>query len=232
MAATKNIASVLKPPVGEVVVASEKIIGSAKARDLGFVAVGAADRAQREIQPDNNGIAYVDMNSSGRMVIENGKDAVIATSALSGCTGVAGFAKRTDGSIATFVSHYDTVSQTYHFTHQDSPLNSQLYGFGYDAGKDLTTPIKLLVAYNATTHHNPALGDRSKVFDEWTYLDQIQNTSAQLGEKAEVLLLPYQSGQGSTLASGRINGEEGIFWNGVKVDFDAYFTQKDPAVQS
>ena len=230
MASTISIVSVIKPPVGEVVVPSETIRGSLKTRELGVVAIGGADRMQRELTPDDSGVAYVDMNSSGRMTVEKDKDGIIATSALSGCTGVAGFARRTDGSIATFVSHYDTVSQTYHFTHQDSPVNSQMFGFGYDAGTELATPIQYLVAYDTTTHHNPMLGDRSGKFDEWTYLDQIQNTGSQLGENAEVLLLPYQSEQGNTLASGRLNGEEGIFWNGVKVDFDAYLAPKETPV--
>lgn len=230
MASTKSIASVIKPPVGEVVVSSETICNGIKARELGMVAIGSADRVQRELVPDDSGVAYVDMNSSGRMTLEKNKDGIVATSALSGCTGVAGFARRTDGSIATFVSHYDTASQTYHFTHQDSPVNSQVFSFGYDAGTELATPIQYLVAYDTTTHHNPMLGDRSGKFDEWTYLDQIQNTGSQLGENAEVLLLPYQSEQGNTLASGRLNGEEGIFWNGVKVDFDAYLAPKETPV--
>jgi hypothetical protein len=223
MLVSKNIASIIKPPVGEVVVRPETIRKSIKSRELGMVAIGGADRIQRELTPDNNGVAYVDMNSSGRMTVDKDKNGIIATSALLGCTGVAGFARRADGMIATFVSHYDTVSQTYHFTHQNSPVNSQMFGFGFE----LATLIQYLVAYDATTNHDPMLGNRSGKFDEWTYLDQIQNTGSQLGENAEALLLPYQSGQGSTLASGRFDGVEGIFWNGIKVDFDAYLAPKE-----
>lgn len=229
---TKNIASIIKPLTGETVVRPEIIQRSLRAKEIGIVAIGSADRAQKDLRPDANGVAYVDMNASGRMTLEQGEDGIIATSSLAGCTGVAGFARRDDGTIATFVSHYDTISQTHHFTHQDSPVNSQMFGFKYDSGGELATPIQYLVAYDATTHYNPMLGDRSKSFDEWTYLDQIQNTASQLGDKAEVLLLPYQGGQGNTLASGKLEGQEGIFWNGVKVDFDAYFAPSNTPVSA
>ncbi len=54
-------------------------------------------------------------------------------------------------------------------------------------------------------------------------MDQINTTIAQLGKNAQVLLLPYElNSQGHSLASGRMDGKEGIFWDGVYIDFADY----------
>ena len=220
---THNLASIIKPPTGEVVISPDAITRSLRAKDVGFIAMGFADRFQREVPLDEHGIAYVEMNKSGKLLLEPGKDGVIATSSLAGCTGVAGFAKRKDGSIAAFVSHYDPMSQNSKLTGEDTPVNKDLYGFRYQAGKDeLASPLYYVVAYEAGEHSNPRYGQRNGSFKDWGYLDQINVTATQLGEDAQVLLLPYVPGQGNSLASGKTSGQEGIFWNGVRIDFDAY----------
>jgi hypothetical protein len=87
----------------------------------------------------------------------------------------------------------------------------------------------VVIGYDSSTHHNPTYGDRSDVFTNWNYLDQLQSSASQLGPNARVLLLPYQSGVGHSIAAGRIDGVEGIFWDGVRIDFDDLTAQDAPA---
>lgn len=223
----QNTANIIKPPSGEVIVTKENIIRSMREKNVGSVVIGFTDRTQKELSPDGGGIAYVDMNSSGRMTLEQGEDGVIATGSLAGCTGVAGFVRRRDGSIATFVSHYDSMSQNSRLTSNDSPVNSELYGFRYQAereGLEQDSPILYLVAYPRIEHHSQDYGQKKGLFKDWNYIDQINTTVSQLGNEAQVLMLPYEMNQGHTLASGRVEGQEGIFWDGIKVDFDAYLS--------
>jgi hypothetical protein len=221
--ATKSVASIVQPPQGEVVVDPVAITRSLRSKDVGFVAMGFTSGYQKEMVVDEHGIAYVDMNKSGRLEIPQGQDGLIATSSLAGCTGVAGFAKRLDGSIATFVSHYDAMTQNSLLTGEDSPVNEDLYGFRYQAGQEgLASPVYHLVAYPKSEHSNPDYGKRRGAFKNWRYLDQINTTANQLGNSSEVLLLPYDEGFGHSLASGKTGDHEGIFWDGVPVDFNSY----------
>ncbi len=223
---SSHLPEVITPLYGKVEISPDSIRRSLTAGNVGIVAIGGADRMQREVVPDVNGVAYVDMNHSGRLQLGKGETGVVATSSLAGCTGVAGFARRTDGSTAQFVSHYDAISQTWHFTHQDTPLNSQMYGFRHDAknGSNVDGHIQLLVAYPASERSNPLYGKREGSFDTWTYLDQIEMTAGQLGDEVQVLLLPYNNGDGNSLAAGRTDASEGVFWNGVRVNFEEYFS--------
>lgn len=227
MAQKSHLAEVTLPLSGDRVIDPADVQRSLIARNAGIVAIGSGDRSQREMQTDEHGIAYVDMNHSGRLKLAEGKTGVIATSSLAGCTGVAGFAKRADGGTAQFVSHHDAISQTWHFTRQDTPVNTELYGFRYYAkdGSEIVGPLQYLVAFPATERSNPRYGQRQGSFEQWFYLDQIETTAAQLGPDAQVLFLPYSNGDGNCLAAGRTDDGEGIFWNGVRVDFAQYFPQ-------
>lgn len=229
MAQESRIAEVTAPVIP---VIGNKVIDLAVIRrsaiaNAGMVAIGSGDRAQREMQLDENGIAYVGMNQSGRLRLGPGEIGIIATRSLAGCTGVAGFARRADGGTAQFVLHYDDISQTWHFTKQDTPINSQLYGFRYDAGRgsEIVGPLQYVIAYPASQRSNPLYGQRQGVFEQWTYLDQIETTASHLGPDAQVLFLPYTE-DGNSLAAGRTESGEGIFWNGVRIDFAQYFPQQ------
>jgi hypothetical protein len=224
MAETSRIADINTMPQGERVIETDIIRHSLLSKDVGIVAIGSGDRTQRELRLDENGIAYVDMNKSGRLNLASGERGLIVTSNLAGCTGVAGFAKRKDGSTAQFVSHYDAISQTSHFTHEDSPINSQMYGLRHDTTSqgELEGAVRMLVAYPESVRANPNYGLRSGSFNEWTYLEQIEMTASQLGSDTEVLFLPYKNGDGNSLASGRTDQSEGIYWNGVLIDFADY----------
>lgn len=116
------------------------------------------------------------------------------------------------------------MSQNSRLTGKESPVNRDMYGFRHQsqAGAELDSPLLYVVAYPVNEHHSPDYGQMAGVFKDWNYLDQINTTATQLGENAQVLRLPYQISRGHTLASGRMDGQEGIFWNGVKVDFDTY----------
>jgi hypothetical protein len=219
-----HVATIAKPPQGERLVSPDTIRRSMLSKDMGMVAIGSGDRIQREVQLDENGIAYIDMNKSGRLNLKPNEKGLIVTSSLAGCTGVAGFAKRKDGSTTQFVSHYDAISQTHHFTHKDSPINSQMYGLRYEATSqgELEGSIKLLVAYPESERANPRYGLRGGSFQEWTYLEQIETTATQLGADTEVLFLPYANGDGNSLAAGSTDKTEGIYWNGVHIDFADY----------
>jgi len=225
MTQSSRIAEITTPPRGERVITPDAIRRSWLSKEIGFAATGLADRGQAEMHLDENGIAYVDMNKSGRLNLEPGEKGLIVTSSLAGCTGVAGFAKRKDGSTAQFVSHYDAVSQTHHFTRKESPINSQMSGLRYEATRqdgELDGPIQLLVAYRESERANPLYRQRRGSFEEWTYLEQIEMTASELGADTEVLFLPYRDGDGNSLAAGRSDNSEGIYWNGVHVNFASY----------
>ncbi len=220
---TKSVASIIQPPQGEVIVDPGKITRSLRSKDVGFIAMGFTSGYQKEMAVDEHGIAYVEMNKSGRLEIPKDKEGLIATSSLAGCTGIAGFAKRLDGTITTFISHYDAMTQNSLLTGEDSPVNKDLYSFRYQAGQEgLAGPIYYLVVYPKSEHSNPDYGKRHGAFKNWRYLDQIAVTANQLGNSSEVLLLPYEAG-GHSLASGKTNNQEGIFWDGIPVDFSSYF---------
>ena len=194
-------------------------------KDTSFIMLGYVKESQATMRLNSHDIAYVEMNSSGRVSLEENETGVIATSGLMGCTGVAGFAKSRDGKIQSFVSHYDALSQRSRITGKDdSPVNQDLYTFCYQVEKDDTQSTPLyVVSYPASSCYDQDYGKRQGVFREWHYMDQINTTVTQLSKNAQVLLLPYElNSQGHSLASGRIDGKEGIFWDGVYIDFADY----------
>ncbi|HEX3568934.1 MAG TPA: hypothetical protein VHT70_04660 [Candidatus Saccharimonadales bacterium] len=205
---------------GEPAIDLERVAKSALAQNPLCVSMGAHDRNQEIVEPDENGVGYVLMNHSGRLDLGPDEDGLVATGGLAGCTGVAGFAKRADGGTHQFVSHYDPISQEWAMTHNDSPINQHLYGQKYRASQsELAGPVQYVVSYGDTAIHSPDYGKRVGNFDQWHYLDQIETTISQLGPEAEIAVVPYGTG-GNVLAAGRIDGAEGIFWNGVPIDFD------------
>ena len=216
------IASIISPPSGELLPKIERIQNAARERGLGYIALGFVSGLQEKVSANEDGVAYIAMNKSGRMDVEPGEDGVIATSALAGCTGIAGFARRKDGTIATFISHYDTLSQNSKFTGQDTPANKDLYAFKYQAkDEDLDGDRYYVIAYENGEHNNPDYGRKKGIFKDWSYLDQLNVTAAQLGEKSKIILLPYNAWDSShSLTSGKSEGVEGIFWDGKKIDID------------
>ena len=219
-------ASIIKQPTGTASIRQNSVFLSAreKMKDTSFIMLGCAKESQATMRLNSHDIAYVEMNSSGRVSLEKNETGVIATSGLMGCTGVAGFAKNRDGKIQSFVSHYDALSQDSRITRKDSPVNRDLYTFRYQVEKDDTQSTPLyVVSYPASSCYDQDYGKRRGVFREWHYMDQINTTIAQLGKNAQVLLLPYElNSQGHSLASGRMDGKEGIFWDGVYIDFADY----------
>jgi hypothetical protein len=125
------------------------------------VYIGQADRDQKQLQLDESGLAFVGMNQSGRLKLEPGEKGLAVTTGLGGCTGVAGFAKLSDGASLQFISHYDGLAQTYEFTGADNPINEQMYGFRFDATKQgLEGPLHLFVAYPSNIEYDPRYGVR------------------------------------------------------------------------
>lgn len=219
------VASALHTPVGEYVFDESLATASAQSKDVGRFMMGVA-MGQKELNFDQYGVAYVEMNSSGRADIAPGSEGVIATSGLVTCTGVAGFAKRADGSIVSFVSHYDAFVQSPMLAANGSPLNTQLYQFRNRlADTPLAAPPSYVITYPESDHAEENYGRQTGNFTKWHYIDQLAVTAAQLGEDAQVLFVPYSylTGPGHSLASGRVGNHGGIFWDGKPVDFDAYF---------
>ncbi len=191
-----------------------------------MITISYANPIQHEFQPDETGIAYVEMNSTGKMEINEEQDGLLVTSSLAGCTGVAGFAKRNDGTIATFVSHYDPLSQNYNFTKKSSPVNQDICCFHHQEthNKDAPPELYIVIGYEEGSHLNPLYGKKHGKFDEWHYVDQINTTAGQLrlhGGAANILFMPYTATLGHSLGAGRIDGQEGIFWDGQKIYFDS-----------
>ncbi len=193
-----------------------------------IAAIGFAE-SQRERVVSPNSIEYVDMNQSGKAELLSGQEGLLATSALGECTGIAGFAKLKDGSIRLMISHYDAMAQNSQLTGKPSPAVNDMYSFRYTSelvdGRMASTDRFdkfYVVAHPDSVKSDPNYGDKRKIFDEWHYLDQIETTISQLGDRCRVIEIPYQlSDTGHSLAAGLINGSEGIFWDGVQVNFDS-----------
>lgn len=214
----------IETPKGEAIEDIERIhrAGFARGQELGVFCLGMYQRAQREVTPNQERIGYVEMNSSGRMDLAANEEGLLATSSLGGCTGVAGFAKRKDGSMATFISHYDPLSQSGILTGEPSPASSDMYRFCNEVSdEDLDGDRCYVVAYADVEHSNPGHGKRVGQFKQWHYVDQLDTTATQLGAKSKVIFLPYKfNDKGHNLATGRDANTEGIFWNGYKIDID------------
>lgn len=190
-----------------------------------FVGIGHVNRFYTEMEPATDGIAYVKMNSNGFVSLAPGQEGIAATSSLDGCTGVAAFAEMPNGEAKTMIAHYDEISQTHHFTRQDTPVNTLLYTFRHETGKAI--PIQVVVTYPEAVCHAVDFGKQRGTFNEWHYLDQILTTAGYLGENTQVLFVPYRASlfdQAVYLAAGRHKGVLGIFYNGKLVDFEKRFS--------
>jgi hypothetical protein len=199
----------IAPPDGPVILPYERIIWSTRLIPLGK----GVDGTQRELTLDKHGLAIVTMDRSGRLALGPGKDGFIATASLAGCTGVSAFAKRADGSTLQFTSHYGPRAG-------ESPINDHLHDFqrAVQESGELASPAYCVIAYpeDDETYHKCA----GKPFAQWHYTDQLKLTARRIGADVKVLFLPYMlmGGIGHSLAAGREGSQEGIFWNGARVD--------------
>jgi hypothetical protein len=183
-------------------------------------------QAERTVGVDER-LIYVDMNDTLRVRLQPEQEALIATSSLGGCTGVAGFAEYSDGSALQFVSHWVPGHISYDF--QGAPwaasVAQDIEHFDYAASKGIPVEAVYLIAYPKEEHHDSRFGKRSGLFASWHPVDQLQVKAEQLAPSSRVLYFPYYNGEsGHTLAAGRRDGTSGIFWNGMHVDYDAYFS--------
>src|SRR5688500_9253763 len=92
--------SMLQPPDREVFFTADHI----KASLPEFVDsnIERYDMQQYMKRLDERGLAYVVMNTAGRIELAEEKKGLVITSSLNGCTGAAGFAKSPDGTIRAF----------------------------------------------------------------------------------------------------------------------------------
>jgi hypothetical protein len=119
----------LVPPSGEKSFSSAVFRGAAKARSVGDIVMGVADVTVHERALSKNGIAYVDVNNAGRLLLGAEQEGLVATGGLCGCTGVAGFAAYEDGSAVQLISHYDSNVQAMRLAAQDNSIVDQLSSF-------------------------------------------------------------------------------------------------------
>lgn len=230
-------ASMLVPPTGEVTIPRDDLMVAALGSATTGLVVDVCDKKQptREVV---NGFAFVEMNSAGRL--ENGpeEDGIIFTSHLAGCTGLAGFARNEEGGTFQFVGHFAPAAER---TIINKSYWEPLHAIG--SGKTIMTPsprntvptpynmaefydwvskegvdqVQMLIAYGGRDHPYECFDVRHY----FTTFNDAVTCPTQVDKPIKrTLLLPYDDMNGSSLAAGRIDGEEGVFWNGVKVDFD------------
>ncbi len=229
--------SLLEPPIGEVVLPRDDfraIALGATATD--YLAIEVCNKEQR-LREAVDGYAYVEMNTSGRLENESSEDGIIFTSSLAGCTGLAGFARHEDGRTLQFIGHFTPAAErTIINESYREPLNA------IGSGKTIITPspritvptpynmaefydwvakegaskVQMLIAYGGRDHPY-------EYFDVRHYFTTFNEAVTRITEldkpSKQTLLLPY-NGDNGNLAAGRMHGQEGIFWNGVRVDFD------------
>ncbi len=184
-------------------------------------------QAERPAGTDER-LIYVGMNDTLRVRLRSEQEAVVATGSLSGCTGVAGFAEYSDGSARQFVSHWSPGHTSYNSRGVPMAASAaqDIRHFDYAASEDTPLEVTYLIAYPKSEHEEPDFGERSGLFASWHPVDQLQVEAQQLTPNSRVLYLPYtysEDGNGHTLAAGRRDGRNGIFWDGMYIDHDAYF---------
>lgn len=234
--------SLLNPPVGEIILPGDDL----RARALGataatYLEVNVCDKKQKKLEVVD-GYAYVEMNTSGRIENKPSEDGIIFTTSLAGCTGLAGFASHEDGRTFQFVGHFapaaerTIINQSYweplhaigsgKYIITPNPRNTVPTPYNmsefYDwVSKEGASSVQMLIAYGGRVHPY-------EFFDVRHYFTTFNQavTSRTKTDKPtkQTLLLPYD-GDNCYLAAGRVNGQEGIFWNGVRVDFDVLTAQ-------
>jgi hypothetical protein len=166
------LAVAIQEPQGEPLPDHDRIQRSLRRKDLGYIALGFADRLQRKLELDDDKVAFVDMNKSGRIELRHDEEGIIATSSLAGCTGVAGFVRENDGSVHAFISHYDPMSQNSILTGEDSLANRDMYRFNNEVqDEDINGGRYLVVVVPDGEYHNPEMesaGVSSRIGDTLT----------------------------------------------------------------
>lgn len=235
-----ELASMITQPQGELIVPYDLVHSGQLTSGTSNVEVGVADMRQHRRELNENGIAYVDMNAAGRLLLKDGEEGLIATNSLAGCTGIAGFAKYDGGSLQ-FVGHFDRRSEALiiereYFdplraigsgrnimpppeSHRVIPSSYNLSEFYKWAVEGGATEVDLVVAYGGHKEDFYAL------FGLGNYIVHHGNVTSSTEDNKPIkkmYLLPYDDVQrGHYLAAGRYEGREGIFWDGTKLDFES-----------
>ena len=161
------------------------------------------------------------MNDSGLVRVAAGTEGKVWTDSLAGCTSTAGVARLADGSSVAYVSHFDPMVDRFQRTGgTSSPSERAIYSFtGMAAAHSPVVAARIVVAYDQSNVHNPDYGNRSKPYDEWYFLDQLEVAGEQLGKRdnLEVVFVPYPSGTGESLGVDVSPNAEAIYFNGQAV---------------
>lgn len=234
-------AFMVTPPVGEVTVPDDLIRKAMLSDNIGTTAiqVDKCDMRQKQIDIPPSGVAHVEMNASARAGLASGAEGLLSTSSLAGCTGLAGFAKHNDGRTSQFIGHFSPAAERVIINKAYwEPLHQ--IGSGKNiitpwASDTVPTPYNMSEFYIWVTNNGAsevemliAYGGRDRPYEPFDvrhyfvlHNTTIQSPTSSNEPPKRSLILPYEGGNHS-LAAGRIDGKEGIFWDGVKVDFDSY----------
>lgn len=143
-----------------------------------------------------NDSAMVRIGRKGDFADSFGK---IWTSALGGCTGIAGVARLADRSVAAYVSHFDPMADTFQRNNGGGCLSERgMYSFmGMAAEQGEIEVADIVVAYDRGAERNPQFGERAGNYDKWYFLDQLHVAADQLSKREGVNLhfLPYDAWQ-------------------------------------
>lgn len=234
-----EITTMVHPPQGEVLISHELVRASGQVACSREITIEDVHAEQVNREPDSSGVAYVEMNSAGRLLLHSGQEGIIVTDSLAGCTGIAGFAELSDGQTAQFVGHFTPLSEDLIIQKEMfDPLRAIGTGksiLSRSPGYAIPTPYNLQNFYNWAKKENArrvemfvAYGGRKEDFYRMFGLgNYILQTPAVVhppyNESVRIkrtLLLSYDGTQRAHfLAAGRIHGKEGIFWDGMQLDF-------------
>jgi hypothetical protein len=238
-----EISTLLYPPQGETVVSPDLITVSGQTATRNSVSIEHADgRQQNRYLEDDQNMTYVEMNSVGRLTLDADRQGAVVTDSLGGCTGIAGFAALPNGGSTQFVGHFtpsaearvidkemfqplraigsgQSIMQRSPESLLLSPSNlQQFYEFAHRHGAER---VDMLVAYG---------GHREDFYRMFGLGNYIMQTSAVVSSMYDdrypgrrTLLLPYGGlDESHSLAAGRFADQEGIFWDGIKVDHNMF----------
>lgn len=176
--------------------------------DMGPQIGFAKEPSAQKLEIRNGETVDVGMNSARFATVSPGENATMLTKSLAGCTGIAGIATGPEGSVLG-MSHFDPMVERLQRIHAggaggatgDSPSLRFLYDYVHEASSVKLTEINLAIVYDRISEQNPDYHAREGSYDSWYFLDQLETAAEQFAKQGiKVSFVPYQSGEGQTLA--------------------------------
>lgn len=173
-------------------------------KDSGILLPGIAQTVESQyVSFPDDGLVFVTANSAGHTRVTQKQVGQIYTTALAGCTGIAGIAQIPDGALAG-VSHFDVVVEMNQRKNGMSASEQFIHQFTRIARHLGSQAMNFLVTFDEELMHDSAYGKRDELQDygSWHFLDQLESLAEEAEEGVSIELQPYRDiSVGHTIAA-------------------------------